>query len=223
MKLKITKTLIESWAYPFTCFEGYEEDAYNDFLKTLKREPVEESEAIANGRAFEDLCYRMANGEKVVKEIQLDEINPVSGEAFETREFPKWYDGARRIVPIIEGGQIQVPVSCDLNVAGQDFWLYGICDVVKAGTIYDIKFKTKGLGSDDVYGKYLNCSQHSLYLKALPEAFRFVYLVSDGQDLYAEEYTRQTSRPIEQHIMEFWNWLKAKPELMAIYQERWAV
>lgn len=38
MKLKITKTLIESWAYTFNCFEGYEEDAYSDFLKTLNRE-----------------------------------------------------------------------------------------------------------------------------------------------------------------------------------------
>ena len=223
MKLKITKTLIESWAYTFSAGDDYQEAAYNDFLNTLNRVKTEPNEAMKNGLEFEDLCYRMAEGENVVEEVLLPEINPVSGETYETRKFPKWYDGAKKIVRIIENGQFQVPVSRDLEVAGQKFWLYGICDVVKAGAIYDIKFRTKSLGSDDVYGKYLDCSQHPLYLKALPEASRFVYLVSDGNDLYTEEYTRQNSKPIEEHIMNFWSWLGSNPELMAIYREKWAV
>lgn len=223
MRLKITKTLIESWAYTFNCFEGYEEDAYNDFLKTLHREPIETTEAIQAGWDFENLCYRMANGEKVVEEVLLPGVNPVSGEAYESKTYPKNYAGAKKICDIITGGQFQVPVSTNLQVAGQDFWLYGICDVVKAGVIYDIKFRTKSLGSDDVYGKYLDCSQHPLYLKALPEASRFDYLVSDGSDLYVESYTRETTKPIETHIMNFWNWLLTQPELMKVYQERWAV
>ena len=204
MKLKITKTLLESWAYTFNCFEGYEEDAYNDFLKTLNREGIEPTDAIKNGWAFENLCYEMACGGQPAGNGQ-------------------WIEGATKIANIIAGGQFQVPVSCDLQVAGQDFWLYGICDAVKAGVIYDVKFRMKSLGADDVYGKYLDCSQHPLYLKALPEAFRFEYLVSDGTDLYVEKYNRQNSRPIEEHIMNFWAWLHTKPELMKIYQEKWVV
>ena len=204
MRLKITKTLIESWAYTFGCAEGYEEDAYNDFLKTLRREPLEENEAMAAGHTFETMCYTLADGKQWVPGT-------------------KWLEGASKVAEIIRGGQFQVPVSCDMRIAGQDFWLYGICDVVKAGVIYDIKFRTKSLGSDDVYGKYLDCSQHPLYLKALPEASRFDYLVSDGSDLYVESYTRETTKPIETHIMNFWNWLLTQPELMKVYQERWAV
>lgn len=223
MKLKITKTLIESWAYTFSCHEDYAEEAYNDFLKTLNREGIEPTDAIKAGWEFENLCYRIANGEKVVNEVLLDSVNPVTGEVHETREYPRFYDGAKKVADIITGAQFQVPVSCDLQVAGQDFWLYGICDAVKAGVIYDVKFRMKSLGSDDVYGKYLDCSQHPLYLKALPEAFRFEYLVSDGTDLYVEKYNRQNSKPIEEHIMNFWAWLHTKPELMKIYQEKWVV
>ena len=223
MKLKITKTLLESWAYTFDCYEGGEEDAMNDFLATLKREPHEPTEAMINGTNFENLCYRIASGENVVKEVLLPSVNPVTGESHETREYPKWYEGAKKIADIIQGGQFQVPVSCDLTLAGQDFWLYGICDVVKAGTIFDVKFRNKSLGADDIYGKYLGCSQHPLYLKALPEATRFVYLVSDGADLYTEAYSRDLDVTIEDHILNFWAWLHTKPELMEIYKEKWAV
>jgi len=202
VRLKITKTLIESWAYTFNCFD--EETAMDDFLKTLNRESFEPSEAMRNGINFENMCYEMACGGQPAGNSQ-------------------WIEGAKKVANIITSGQFQVPVSCDLHVAGQDFWLYGICDVVKAGIIYDVKFRNKSLGADDVYGKYLDCSQHPLYLKALPEAFQFEYLVSDGTDLYVEKYTRKTSKPIEEHIMNFWAWLHTKPELMKIYQEKWVV
>ena len=223
MKLKITKTLIESWAYTFDCAEDYADDAMADFLATLKREPHEPSEAMIAGTNFENLCYRIASGENVVETILLDTVNPVTGEVNESRKFPDNYDGARKIANIITGGQIQVPVSCDLTVAGQAFWIYGICDVVKAGVIYDVKFRTTSLGSTDVYGKYLHCSQHPLYLQALPEARRFDYLVSDGRDLYVESYDRNLIEPAEVHIRNFWAWLHTKPELLEIYKEKWVV
>lgn len=223
MKLKITKTLIESWAYTFDCAEDYADEAMADFLSTLKREPHEPSDAMIAGTNFENLVYRIANGENVVETIMEQGVNPVSGEAYESRKYPENYTGAKKIADIIKGSQIQVPVSCDLTIAGQDFWLYGICDAVKAGIIYDVKFRTTSLGSSDVYGKYLHCSQHPLYLKALPEAMRFEYLVSDGRDLYVETYTREESEPIEDHIRNFWAWLHTKPELLEIYKEKWVV
>jgi hypothetical protein len=203
MKTRITKTLLDSWAYTFDCYEGGEEDAMNDFLKTLNREPIEENEAIANGKAFEKLVEDMAEGR---------EVSP-----------GKWNEGARKCAEIVKGGQWQVHVDTDLTVGGREFWLHGFCDVVKAGVIYDIKFKQKSFGGLDLYGSYRNHSQHSAYLRCLPEAYEFVYLVSDGDELYTEAYTRQTCRPIEDIIQEFMNWLESKPELLKIYEEKWVV
>lgn len=203
MKTRITKTLLDSWAYTFDCYEGGEEDAMNDFLKTLNREPIEENEAIANGKAFEKLVEDMAEGR---------EVSP-----------GKWNEGARKCAEIVKGGQWQVHVDADLTVGGREFWLHGFCDVVKAGVIYDIKFKQKSFGGLDLYGSYRNHSQHSAYLRCLPEAYEFVYLVSDGDELYTEAYTRQTCRPIEDIIQEFMNWLESKPELLKIYEEKWVV
>lgn len=203
MKTKITKTLIESWQYTFDCAEGYEDEAMEDFLSTLKREPKEPTEAMINGTNFENQCYALANDPQAIPE--------------------KWVNGTRKVAEIIRYGQFQVPVSCDLTIAGRDIWLYGICDVVKAGTIFDVKFRNKSLGSTDVYGKYLDCSQHSIYLRALPEASRFIYLVSDGDDLYTEEYHRSNSKPVEYYVLNFLSWLQSSPELMKIYEERWAV
>ena len=203
MKTKITKTLIESWQYTFDCAEGYEDEAMEDFLSTLKREPKEPTEAMINGTNFENQCYALANDPQAIPE--------------------KWVNGTRKVAEIIRYGQFQVPVSCDLTIAGRDIWLYGICDVVKAGTIFDVKFRNKSLGSTDVYGKYLDCSQHSIYLRALPEASRFIYLVSDGDDLYTEEYHRYNSKPVEYYVLNFLSWLQSSPELMKIYEERWAV
>ena len=203
MKTRITKTLLDSWAYTFDCYEGGEEDAMNDFLKTLNREPIEENEAIVNGKAFEKLVEDMAEGR---------EVSP-----------GKWNEGARKCAEIVKGGQWQVHVDTDLTVGGREFWLHGFCDVVKAGVIYDIKFKQKSFGGLDLYGSYRNHSQHSAYLRCLPEAYEFVYLVSDGDELYTEAYTRQTCRPIEDIIQEFMNWLESKPELLKIYEEKWVV
>ena len=203
MKTRITKTLLDSWAYTFDCYEGGEEDAMNDFLKTLNREPIEENEAIANGKAFEKLVEDMAEGR---------EVSP-----------GKWNEGARKCAEIVKGGQWQVHVDTDLTVGGREFWLHGFCDVVKAGVIYDIKFKQKSFGGLDLYGSYRNHSQHSAYLRCLPEAYEFVYLVSDGDELYTEAYTRQTCRPIEDIIQEFMNWLESKPDLLKIYEEKWVV
>lgn len=203
MKTRITKTLLDAWAYTFDCYEGGEEDAMNDFIKTLNREPIEETEAIANGKAFENLVWDLAEGH---------EVTP-----------GKWTAGARKIAEIVKGGQWQVHVATDVTVNGRVFWLHGFCDVVKAGVIYDIKFKAKSFNSLDLYGSYRGHSQHSAYLRCLQEAYEFVYLVSDGEDLYTEAYNRRTSRPIEEIIGEFMSWLETHPDLLKIYEEKWRV
>ena len=224
MKTKITKTLLDSWAYTFDCYEGGEEDAMNDFILTLKREQTPPSEAQQAGLDFEHLVMEIAEGRFVPEWVdQGGRCEPNSGEPMGYNKYPKNYAGAKKVAEIVRGGQWQMHVSTDVVVDGREFWLHGFCDVVKAGVIYDIKFKTKSFSSLDLWGSYRNSSQHSAYLRCLPEAYEFVYLVSDGEDLYTEAYTPMTSRPIEEYIRNFMNWLKTEPDLMKIYEERWAV
>ena len=60
----MTQTLLSAWLYQYTCAEGYEEEARESFLKTLRREPTEPSEAIERGIAFEDAVYEVICGNK---------------------------------------------------------------------------------------------------------------------------------------------------------------
>ena len=201
---RITKTLLDSWGYMFNCAEGQEDNARDEFITTLKREPTPPNEAQQAGLDFETLVMKIANGDPV-------------------QESDRNYPGAKKIAEIVKGGQWQVHVDADVTVDGRTFWLHGFCDVVRAGVIYDVKFKTKSFGGLDLWGSYRNSAQHSAYLRCLPEAYEFVYLVSDGEDLYTEAYNRLNSRPIEEIIHDFMSWLDGEPELKQIYEERWVV
>ena len=65
MSYTITPTLLNSWQYLWTDFEkyatsektaeDYEKAAYEDFLTTLRREPVPTTEAMQKGIDFEKL------------------------------------------------------------------------------------------------------------------------------------------------------------------------
>ena len=150
----MTQSLLSAWAYQFDCFEGCEDDAQAAFLRTLNREPGEVTEAMMNGRTFEDRVYRAAEGKTI-------------------RSDAKWREGALAIAEIIRGAQIQVKVSREIVVDGMTFLLYGILDALKAGVIYDVKFLSKSLSSADVYGKYLQSAQHPAYFYLVPEAREF--------------------------------------------------
>jgi len=201
--IHITKTLLESWRYCFSCAEGYEDDAYADFLKTLRREPSETTEAMLNGLTFEDRCYRAAAG----KTIRTD---------------AKWREGALKVADIIRGAQIQVPISRPIEVDGTTYLLKGVLDALKAGVIYDVKFLSKSLGSADVYGKWLNCTQHPAYFYLVPEAHEFQYVGSDGEDIYVETYQRDQTPYIGDIIHDFLEFVKGEG-LMDVFAERWAV
>lgn len=197
----ITQSLISSWNYIYECHEGYEEEAYQSFLHTLRREKTEPSEAMLNGLAFEKEVYKEAHREN-------------------REPHPKWENGIRHIANIIMNAPNQVKVSKELLVDGYDFLVYGILDALKAGIIYDVKFLNKGFGSVELAGKYLNSPQHPAYLFMVPEANEFTYLLSDGEDLYTETYTRQNSRPFEEIICEFIRSVE-NMGLIEIYKEHW--
>ena len=190
----ITKSLLESWAYQYDCAEGFEEDARESFLKTLRREKEEPTEAMLNGIAFENLVYGIACGA----------YKPKAG------EWDKNYAGAKKVAEIIKGAPIQVKASRAITVDGVEFLVYGVLDALKAGVIYDVKFSNKGFGSAELAGKYLECSQHPAYLYIVPEATEFQYLVSDGEDLYIERYERSDSKSIGEIIHWFTQDMKAR-------------
>ena len=223
MKTRITKTLLDSWGYMYDCAEGYEDDAREEFITTLKREKTPPNEAQQAGLDFEHLVQEIAEDRFRPEWVGSGTVNSVTGEEMGFDRYPKNYAGAKKIADIVRGGQWQVHVDTDIVVDGREFWLHGFCDVVKAGVIYDVKYKTKSFASLDLWNSYKHSSQHSAYLRCLPEAYEFVYLVSDGEDLYTEAYNRMNSEPIENIIRNFMNWLKTEPELMKIYEERWQV
>lgn len=197
----MTQSLLSSWAYTFDCFEGCEEDAQADFLRTLRREPGEQTEAMLNGISFETGVYLAAAN-------LPDKPNE------------KWINGTKAVADIIRGAQVQVKVSREIVVDGMSFLLYGILDALKAGVIYDVKFLNKSMNSADLYGKYLNSAQHPAYFYLVPSATEFQYLVSDGEDVYIERYQRNQTRGIDGIIHDFIDSI-TKQGLLDLYNEKW--
>lgn len=190
-KFLITQTLLNSWGWIYKADSGYE-----DFIKTLNREPLQLNEAMLNGRQFENLVTAYTKGE-------FDEKH-------------KWANGIRQVGDVVKGGQLQIALSTVKKIGGADFVLYGILDALKSGIIYDIKFSK----SYEV-GKYIDSPQHPMYLEICPEAREFTYLISDGEWLYTETYTRETMlHPIDREIEHFIRFLKSN-DLCEIFKKKW--
>lgn len=201
----ITQSLLSSWLYVFDCFDGCEDSAMDAFLHTLRREPEdlddEQRQRIQNGIDFEQAVYSEASG-------QL------------RAPHPKWERGICEIAAFLKGAQTQVKVSREIQVAGITFLVYGILDALREGVIYDVKFKNKSFGSLDLAGDYLGSPQHPLYFYLVPEARQFRYMVSDGQDLYIEQYEPEDCPSAADLILQFVQFLKAN-NLMDTYLQHW--
>lgn len=205
MRYLITQSLLSAWNYVHTCFPGCEEDAMASFLHTLRKEPddisAEQMEKIQKGIAFESAVYATAMGR--------------------TRDpRPEWERGIEEVASLVKGAQFQVKVQRPLHLNGMDFLVYGILDALQAGVISDIKFKNKSFGSLDLAGEYFDSPQHPVYFYLVPEAHLFRYLVSDGTDIYIEQYTPDETVRLESLLAEFMEFLSSAG-LMEIYQQHW--
>lgn len=216
----ITQSLLSSWNYVFDCFEGYEDEAREEFMQTLRREKGEQSEAMLKGIAFENLCYSIADGSFRPGLELSGPCNPNTGELMERQVYPFGYQGACKVAEFIKGAPVQVKAQREISVNGMDFLVYGILDALKAGTIYDVKFKNKSFGSLDLAGSYMDSPQHPSYFYIVPEASEFKYLVSDGSDIYTETYRREDTPFIGDIISEFIDSL-ASWGLLDLYKEKW--
>lgn len=184
MPYLITKTLLDSWNYALSARGDTQEEAYKEFLDTLHRIPCEQTDSMRNGIEFENEVYMQARGE--------------------TRAaHPKWEEGICKVADIVKGAPTQIRLKMPIRAAGEDILLYGVLDSMKAGVIYDVKFSNKSFGSAELAGKYLDSAQHPIYLRLVPEAFAFEYIVSDGVDVYTERYTRRNCRTAEEIVTEF--------------------
>lgn len=195
----ITHSLLSSWLYAMRD-DPYEDatterDPYKEFLDTLNRVPREPTEAMQNGIDFEDTVMSFIRG-----------VPNLGG---------KWDDAAERIAQIVNGGQFQYKAKKPVAVRGTEFLLFGKLDVLKAGSIYDIKFSK----SYD-RGKYFDSTQHPMYLELVPEAQDFSYLISNGLDVWTESYAREETRSIIPVIADFADWLNAQG-LFPVYAGKW--
>lgn len=202
MSFWMTQSLLSSWLYYVSAEDGQTETALKEFLSTLRREKVERTKAMSDGIRFEALVNSFATAGEPVKEIIPNE---------------KWRKAAQRFARLCADGQKQVQVSGTMTASGMDFVLYGVCDYVKAGRIFDIKkvFRYE-------YGKYCTSPQHPMYFYLLPEATRFDYLIFDGTFCYLETYRRCDCNPIEQTIAEFIRWMQDTGNL-ELYKTHWAM
>ncbi len=197
----ITQSLLSAWAYTFDCSEGCKKDAQEEFLRTLRREKGPSTPAMEAGIAFERECYRAAAG--MSRPPHRD-----------------WENGIQAVADIIRGAQVQVRLSREIEVLGETFLVYGILDALKAGVISDVKFKSKSLNFLDLAGNYLNSAQHPFYFYICPEAYKFQYLVSDGDSLYIETYYPGQSRSAVEIIRDFIASIGGSG-LLPLYKEKW--
>ena len=200
-RLLMTQSLLSSWNYLFSCREESCDNAFDEFMQTLNRIPSVPNEAMLDGIEFEDEVYKVISGSP-------------------RKPHEKWENGIQLVAAKLRGAPTQVVTQQEIDIMGHPLLLYGKLDAVKAGTIYDVKKIVKSFGTAELAGKYLDSPQHPMYLRLVPEAHDFHYLVSDGIDLYEEVYTRANTSPIEVMIQEFLVSIETMG-LMPIYQEKW--
>ena len=190
-KYLITQSLLSSWQWSLKLENGYE-----DFLKTLRREPIQQNKAMRDGIHFENVLNAVLNGA---------EIEPTH----------EWYKPIMELYPTLHGAAQQASPSKNIVVGGITFVLFGRLDFLKAGVIYDTKFsKTYRVG------KYLDSPQHPMYFALVPEAREFQYKICDGKYIYTETYRPDEVEPIERTIKQFMDFLD-RQNLVTTYCEHW--
>lgn len=202
MAYLMTHSLLASWLYlmkgnPFEDATT-EKEPFEDFLRTLRREPSQPTVAMQNGIDFENM----------VNSIVLAQANPIYFDK-------KWEDAARNVASLLKGSQLQYRAKKLISCHDIDFLLYGRLDALKAGVIYDVKF-SKAYDK----GKFIDSTQHPTYLELIPEAYEFTYLISNGQNVWMETYRREETPSIYPVLSDFVDWLQAV-NLTETYKEHW--
>jgi hypothetical protein len=188
----LTQSLLSSWQWGLKLDNGRE-----DFIKTLRREPIQQTRQMLDGIRFENVLCATLNG------ADIDTAH-------------EWYKPIMELYPTLYGAQQQVSLSRDVTINGVRFVLYGKLDFLKAGIIFDTKYSKTYRRA----GKYLDSPQHPMYFALVPEAYEFQYLICDGTYIYKETYHPDEVEPIEQTIKHFMGFLE-RQGLVDVYCENW--
>lgn len=206
----ITQSLLAAWSYIFDCAEGSEGDAMEDFLRALKKEPGEQSDAMLRGISFENAVYATQCGNREAAEYHAEEWAKRGCEEDEAA-------CVRNMAKKLRGGAYQLTEYKEKEIGGITFLLMVKCDWVRAGVIYDCK-RVEAYAN---VGKYYSSVQHPMYLEVIESASEFRYEICDGKDIYEERYTREDiPQPIESVIAEFVDYLKTE-KLLDTYKTYW--
>lgn len=206
----ITQSLLAAWSYIFDCAEGSEAEASEAFLKALKKEPSDQSEAMLRGISFENAVFATQCGNKDAAEYHASEWSKRGCEEEEAA-------CVRAMAKRLQGGAYQLTEYKEKEISGITFLLMAKCDWVRAGVIYDCK-RVETYAN---VGKYYESVQHPMYLEVIGSANEFRYEICDGKDIYEERYTREDiPQPIDSVIAEFVEYLKAE-NLLDTYKTYW--
>ena len=215
----VTHSLLSSWLYamrddPYSDSTN-QKDAMAEFMTTLRREPTPTNDAMQKGIDFEDLVTKIVNGTRHVQCLVDDgELGCSYIDNRSISEHP-WYPAAKKVAGYVSGGVLQYAAKCDVRIGERNVLLYGRLDALKGGTVYDIKYS----GSYDV-GKFIDSTQHPMYLQIVPEAREFIYLVSNGTNVWTEKYRREETADIRITVAHFFDWLKAQG-LDSVFCQHW--
>ena len=198
-KVRVTKSLLDSWLYSFR-----KEDGYEDFLRTLQREKTPPTQAMLDGTTYENMLNNILNGEPLYMDNEF-------------------YDVLCEMACELQGSAQQVALFADTVVDGVPTLLNGVLDYLIAGHIYDCKF-TSNYHLNKYHWEYT--AQTGMYLALVPEAFDFTYIVCSkekgGYYVCREKYPREIVPPIETTIRQFFTYLQSH-DLWEIFEEKWRV
>lgn len=196
-KYLITPSLYNAYTYyAKTNFEIYgdkaeeiEAKALQDWLNTLNKVKTPTNEILQRGIDFENAVRAITDG------------------------YPAEHENAADVAEIVKDGMWQVKLSKNVG----NYVLYGIADVIKRDTVYDIKRVT----SYDC-PKYEQSIQHLIYLEC-SGLENFEYLVSDGKNLYREYYHKDTDNldKLIGRIDNMVGFIKGNDEFYQAFENNW--
>lgn len=196
-KYLITASLYSSYSYyAHTNFEMYgdkaeeiEAKALQDWKDTLNKVKRPTTEILQRGINFENAVRAITDGHPIEHENAAD------------------------VAEIVKGGMWQVKLSKNVS----NYVLYGIADVIKRDTVYDIKRVT----SYDC-PKYEGSIQHLLYMECT-ELEHFKYLISDGKNIYEEYYHKDDDNRTKllSRIDKMINFIRLNSEFNKAFEENW--
>jgi hypothetical protein len=166
-----------------------EDAGKEEILDTLNKAEKEVSPAMRAGIDFENAIHRVCKGG------YSDDFCVL--EVAERVRYGAW--------------QCRVSLELDGDL------VYGIADVIRRNTIFDIK----RVNQYDV-GKYEGSIQHLIYMYAanIPN---FEYVISDGHDVYVEAYhwEARSLDILRERILEMKNSLLSDDEMCLAFQAHW--